>query len=98
MSETINMKVTKAGYKYIGHCRTGYLEIALEGSHCGASIFLTDAYKLYDLFRCFEVNPEDGKWLHDLEGKYCRVTFDEDGSVRMVEHLTNSNIWWSEKC
>lgn len=96
MAETINMCVTNAGYKYIGHYRTGYPEIVLEGRGCGVSIGPKDEFNLFDLFLCFGVDPEDGKFLNDLIGKYCRVTFDEIGRVKQIQHIVNDSIWWSE--
>ncbi len=97
MGNTKNMMVTKAGYKYIGHFGRGELEIILEGGACGVSIRPKDEFKLFDLFRCFGIDAEDGRWLHDLEGKCCRVTFDEDRTVKMIQHIVNDAYWWSEK-
>ena len=93
---TINMRVTRAGYKYIGHYRRGSLEIVLEGSSCGVSINPQNEFSLYDLFLCFGVDPENGKWLNELIGKYCRVILDEDGYVRMIQHIVNDKLWWSD--
>ena len=97
MSNTKNMVVTKAGYKYIGHFGRGYLEIILENGACGVNISPKDEFKLYDLFRCFDIDVEDGKWLHDLEGKCCRVTFDENRRVKMIQHIWNDAYRWSEE-
>lgn len=95
-NKTVNMCVTRAGYKYFGHYRTGGLEIVLEGGSCGVSVNPEDEFALYDLFLCFGVDPEDGKWLNELIGKYCRVTFDENGYVRMIQHIVNDKLWWSD--
>ena len=97
-NETINMYVAKAGYKYIGHYHRGYIEIILEGGCCGCGIEPTDEFSLFDLFLCFGIDPEDGRWLNDIVGKYCRVTFDEQGKVRMIRHIINDNLsWWDGK-
>lgn len=97
MNDVKNMVVTKAGYKYIGHFGRGFLEIVLENEGCGVSITPKDEFKLYELFKCFDIDAEDGKWLHDLEGKVCRVTFGEDRKVKMIQHILNDSCWWSEK-
>ncbi len=94
VTETINMCVTNAGYKYVGHYRSGWIEIILEGGCRGVSVQPKSAFDLFDLFMCFAIDPEDGKWLHDLVGKYCRVTFDEHGKVRMIRHIVNDNLFW----
>ena len=92
------MCVTHAGYKYIGHYRRGYLEIVLESGSCGCGIEPKNEFDLVDLFLCFGVDSEDGRWLSDIVGKYCRVTFDEEGKVRMIRHIINDNVsWWDGK-
>lgn len=96
--KTINMCATKAGYKYIGHFRCGCIEIILENGGCGVGIEPKNEFDLFDLFLCFGIDPEDGKWLNEIVGKYCRVTFDEQGKVRMIQHITNDNLtWWDGK-
>lgn len=94
-NKTENMRVTQAGYRYIGHYHTGQLEIVLEGNCCGVSICPKDEFKLFDLFLCFGIDPEDGKYLNDLVGKYCRVMFDENRRVKMIKHIVGDR-WWSE--
>lgn len=97
-TKTINMIVTKAGYKYVGHYRAGCIEIILEGGCSGICVQPKNEFNLFDLFLCFGIDPEDGKWLNDLVGKYCRVTFDDDGKVRMIQHIVNDNLsWWDGK-
>lgn len=95
-NETRNMRVTRAGYKYIGHYHRGYLEIVLEGGCCGVSICPKDEFGLFDLFLCFGIDPEDGRWINDLVGEYCRVVFDEQGRVKMIKHIVDDKPFWSE--
>lgn len=92
-----NMRVTEAGYKYIGHYRRGVLEILLEDDCSGVAVQLKDEFSLYDLFMCFGIDAENGKWLHDLEGKFCRVHFDNNGNVKMITHIISDKIRWTPK-
>lgn len=95
--EPRNMKVTHAGYKYVGHFRVGYLEIILESHCCGVSINPKDTFTMYNLFSVFDICAEDGVWIERLVGKYCRVHFDEKGCVTKLQHLTNDNIVWENE-
>ena len=95
-NKTINMSVTNAGYKYVGHYRSGWIEIILEGGCSGVSVRPRSTFDLFDLFMCFGDDPEDGKWLHDIVGKVCRVTFDEQGKVKMIQHIVNDNLYWCD--
>lgn len=90
------MMVLSAGYYYIGHYRRAELRIILEGDHCGVEVNprLSDEFNLYELFKVFDIDPEDGKYLHEIEGKYCRVIFDKDRRVKALQHLTNDYIIW----
>ena len=97
-NKTMNMCVTHAGYMYIGHYRQGRIEIILESGGCAVSVYPTSEFDLFDLFVCLGIDPEDGSWVHDLVGKYCRVTFDEEGKVKMIQHIINDNLcWWDGK-
>jgi len=93
-NKTINMCVTHAGYKYIGHFRRGHLQIELEGNHCGCCVTLENEFDLVDLFGCFGIDAEDGRWLNDLVGKCCRVTFNENDKVAMIQHIVNDKLCW----
>ena len=93
-NRTVNMRVSEAGYKYIGHYRQGRIEIILEGSGCGVSVQPKNEFDLFDLFLCFGLDPEDGKWLHEIVGRYCRVTFDDTGRARMIQHIVNDKPCW----
>ena len=96
MRETVNMRVTQAGYKYVGHYRRGHLEIVLEGGGLGGSITPKNEFDLFDLFLCFGIDPEDGKWMNDIVGKYCRVQLYDDGKLKMIKHIVNDEIWWCD--
>lgn len=97
--ETIirNMKVTKAGYKYYGHFRKGELTIILECESCGCSIKPKDDFNLCNLFECFDIDCEYGKYIEDIVGKYCRVHFDINGYPIMIQHIIKDNITWMDK-
>ena len=92
--EVRNMKVTLAGYNYIGHFRKGELKIILETGGMGCFVNPKDEFNMYELFRVFDIDPEDGKMLESLTGKYCRVHFDEQGYPKALQHLTRDNIIW----
>lgn len=92
--EVRNMKVTLAGYNYIGHFRRGELKIILEAGGMGCYVNPKDEFNMFELFRVFDIDPEDGKMLESLTGKYCRVHFDGQGYPKMLQHLTNDNIIW----
>jgi len=91
---TKNMMVTHAGYKHIGHFRRGHLEIILESHGCGCAVFPKDEFNMFDLFRVFGIDCEDGSWMSDLVGKYCRVSFDEKGYPVLLQHLIYDHIKW----
>ena len=83
-----NAKVTKAGYKYIGHYKYGVLTLQFENF----MITINNKSNLKDLFDVFEINCEDGAYLEDLTGKYCVAIMDDQQIVRYLTHLTNPNI------
>lgn len=91
-----NMKVSRAGYFYIGHYRWAELRIILENDSVGVEVNpkLSGECDMYSLFRVFDIDPEDGKYLYEIEGKYCRVLFDENKRVTALQHLTKDNIIW----
>lgn len=92
--EIKNMKVTQAGYKYYGHFRKGEKRIILESNGLGCSVVLKDEFSMVDLFKVFDIDPEDGVMLESLQGKYCRVHFDEQGMPIILQHLTRDNVFW----
>lgn len=91
-----NMRVSNAGYFYIGHYRGGRLSIILEGGGLGVGVNpkLSKPFDIYELFKVFDIDPEDGKYLQEIEGRYCRVLFDKDGKVAALQHLIKDNIIW----
>lgn len=95
-NEVKNMMVSSAGYFYIGHYRMAQLRIILGGSGLGVEVEpkLLKQFDMYDLFRVFDIDPEDGKYLYEIEGKYCRVIFDKYNKVKALQHLTKDNIIW----
>lgn len=95
-NEVRNMMVSNAGYFYIGHYRGGYLRIILVGGGLGveATPNISKPFDMYELFKVFDIDPEDGKYLQEIEGKYCRVLFDKDGKVAALQHLIKDNIIW----
>ena len=95
-NETMNMKVTHAGYFYIGHYRFSELRIILEdgGGAVEVNPKLSNTFDLFELFEVFDIDPEDGKYLQEIEGKYCRVIFDEQRKVAALQHLTKDSIIW----
>ena len=90
------MQCTRAGYFYLGHYRSGFLEILLETDHSGVSFNprMNDAFSMYSLFEVFGLNPEDGRYLNELIGRKCRVEFDKNDRVSKVYHLTNDKIFY----
>lgn len=94
---TKNMKVTKAGYMYYGHFRSGELKIVLESSNCGCTIYPKDQYNLYDLFNVFDVPCEDGAYIEDIVGKFCRVTFNSKSESVILQHICNDKVFWIDR-
>ena len=92
-----NMNVVAAGYKYYGHFRKGELTIIFEGGGCCCSVKPKDDFNLYNLFKCFDIDCEDGKYVENIVGKYCRVHFDDKGYPIMIQHITKDNITWIDK-
>lgn len=90
------MQCTRAGYFYLGHYRSGFLEILLETDHSGVSFNprIDDTYSMFKLFEVFGLNPEDGKYLNELIGRKCRVEFDKNRKVRRIYHITNDKIFY----
>ena len=96
INEIRNMKVSRAGCFYIGHYRWAELRIILESDGVGVEVNpkFSKQFNMYDLFRVFDIDPEDGKYLQEIEGKYCRVIFDKDRRVAALQHLTKDSIIW----
>lgn len=95
-NEVRNMMASHAGYFYIGHYCHAELKIILVGGGFGVEVNLklSKSFDMYELFKVFDINPEDGKYLQEIEGKYCRVWFDKDRKVAALQHLTKDNIIW----
>ena len=95
-TEITNMKVSRAGYFYIGHYRWAELRIILENNGIGVEVNpkLSEQFDMFDLFRVFDIDPEDGKYLQEIEGKYCRVIFGEGKRVAALQHLIKDNVIW----
>lgn len=86
MKELKEMTCTKAGYFYLGHFRQGWLEVLLETDHSGVSFNpnIKEPFELFKLFEVFGVDPEDGKYINDIEGRKCLVEFDENDRVKAI--------------
>jgi acyl carrier protein len=97
MKNTKEMKVTAAGYKYVGHYRKGYLQIVLETAFSGCCIYPKDEFGLMDLFAVFGIDAEDGVMLHDIIGKSCKVEFDDEGRPVKLYNLDNEKIVYAVK-
>ena len=92
-----NMQVTCAGYYFMGHYKMAPLRIVLEGGSIVVEVNpkMQDLFDdLGELFRVFDIDSEDEKYLQDIEGKYCRVIFSEDRRVKALQHITQDNIIW----
>ena len=87
---------TKSGYFYLGHYRAGFLQVLLETDHSGVSFYprIDDTYSMFRLFEVFGIDPEDGKYINELEGRKCRVIFTEDRKVKRIYHATNNKIFY----
>lgn len=95
-NEVRNMMVSHAGYFYIGHYRSAELRIILVGGGLGVAVYpkLSKPFDMYELFKVFDIDLEDGKYLKEIEGKYCRVWFDKDGRVAALQHLIKDDVIW----
>lgn len=94
MEKVMNMVVAKAGYKYIGHFRRGQLEIVLQSSHAGCTVYPKDPFDFVNLFLVFDIDSEDGVMLESIKGKPCRVIFDEDGCAVKLQHIVQDSLVW----
>lgn len=97
MYKVLNMAVTSAGYRYIGHFRNGELRIVLEGSGFGCCVFPKDEFNFVKLFLVFGIDSEDGVMLECPNGKPCRVIFDENDKPVKLQHITHNQIVWEVK-
>lgn len=97
MNHTRNMIVTCAGYQYIGHFHSGNLRIVLETPGCGCSVRPKDIFSLYELFKVFDIDAEDGVMLESIQGKSCRVIFNEEGYPVMLQHIILDDVVWEVK-
>lgn len=93
-SEVRNMRVSRAGFNYTGHFRKGELKIILEAGGIGCFVRPKDEFNMYNLFKVFNIDPEDGAMLESLQGYYCRVHFDEKRYPIMLQHITEDHIIW----
>lgn len=87
---------TRAGYFYLGHFRAGFLEVLLEAEGRGVTFNpnLNDPFNLFSLFQVFGLDPEDGKYINDIEGRKCRVELDKDRRVKKIYHISNDKIFY----
>lgn len=101
MNTLKEMQCTRAGYFYLGHYRAGFLEVLLESYSHGIGVSfnpkINDTFNMYSLFKVFGLDPEDGKYINELEGRRCRVEFDKNNRVSKVFHLTNDKIFYEVK-
>lgn len=93
------MRVTDAGYYFTGHyCFAPLRVVLVDVSGCSVvEVNPKEFLKSFDtreLFKVFDIDPEDGTSLQEIEGEYCRARFDENGKVVALQHLTKDNIIW----
>lgn len=87
----VNDKVESAGYYFIGHYRQGELKITF--SNVGMSIKDSQIKDLNKLFKIFDIDSENGTYLEEIKGRYCRLEFDEERYLVKVGHITE-DIWF----
>lgn len=81
--EVRNVQVKRAGARFIGHSNSLSIELLLETFCINLQVS-----KLHGvLTEVFGVDPEDGYWVEDLKGKYCRVHI-EDSKIIALQHIT----------
>lgn len=97
MSKVLNMQVTDAGYRYIGHYRSGELKMVLEGRGVGCTVYPKDEFNLVKLFFVFGIDCEDGVMLESIKGKVCRVILDDELRPCKLQHITIDSIVWEVK-
>lgn len=90
------VQVKEAGYKYIGHYRTGGPFIELENHAIGLS-FSVGKFELLDLFNVFGVDCENGAYLNELQGRVCLVEIDDHGNATKLVSVTNDKFTYSLK-
>lgn len=84
MSRVVNEQVKKAGFYYVGHYGVG--ELRIDFSNC--RIVINNRRKIYDLLdKIFDIDCEDGVYLQDIEGKYCRIITDDTFTVIGIQHI-----------
>ena len=87
----INGKVSKAGYHFIGHYGVGELRITFE--NVSMTVKQNQIKDLYKLFVIFDIDSEDGSYLQEIEGKYCRLEYDKEMYLIKVGHIVKE-IWF----
>lgn len=88
--KTINEQVREAGYFYVGHFGIGELQI--DFNNCRITIPFEKQYKIFDLLAdIFEIDSEDGVYLHSIKGKYCRIIVDDNFKIQALQHIVKDD-------
>ena len=84
----VNAEIDEIGLYVITHYGVSYVSMILnfDGGRCQVRIPDEDLLKFVRNVFDYDI-PEDGFFLHELEGKYVRVEKDKDGEVCRVGHI-----------
>ena len=78
--KTINVKILKCGLRYNGDL--SLIELSIEGqSFAYRTTFENGTLTGRDfdeLFKVFDICPNNGVYLHEIEGKVCRLVTNKD--------------------
>ena len=88
-----NKQVLKCGARFIGHFNI--IENIVAFDNCSIVLPKKNLYEL--LSNIFDINSEDGYFLEDLKGKYCRILIDEKGRVIGFKHITKDKSFMLEE-
>jgi len=88
----VDATVLKAGYFFIGHHGVGNFKLTI--GYSTITIKVDQRQSLSRLLLVLGMDDENGVYLHDVEGKFCRLEYDNKMSLLRVGHITK-DIWFN---
>lgn len=83
---TINTEISNCGLIYNIHYNLS--EVKVYGIDWGITIPIDELREFVAIFP--ELNWEDGEFIHNLKGKYIRLTYDENFEIYSISHIVKN--------
>lgn len=80
---TINTEIINCGLVYNAHYNTS--EVKVYGDAWGITIPIDRLREFVNIFP--EIDWENGEFIHNLKGKYIRITYDENFEIYSISHI-----------